>query len=109
MQEIRILGPGCPNCAALAANAEAAARDIGLECAVRKVTDINEIISAGVMMTPALMVDGQVKCAGKVASVEEIKQMLNHQLCIFTPTHSTNLSYFLVISRASFRAPDCRL
>jgi len=76
MRKIQILGTGCPKCKQLTENAEAAAKELGIEYELEKVTDINEIISCGVMMTPALMIDGQVATAGKVASVEKIKQML---------------------------------
>ena len=77
MKTIQILGTGCPKCRKLAENAEAAAKALGIEYAIEKVTDINEIMKFGVMMTPALAVDGQVKTVGKVASVEEIKSMLS--------------------------------
>ncbi|MFB0525457.1 MAG: thioredoxin family protein [Phycisphaerae bacterium] len=76
MKKIQILGPGCPKCKKLAENAEAAAKELGIEFALEKVTEINEIMKFGVMMTPALAVDGQVKLVGKVASPDEIKEML---------------------------------
>lgn len=74
--KIQILGTGCPKCRQLAANAEAAARELGVEYELVKVTDINEIMKFGVMMTPALAVDGEVKVVGKVPEAEEIKGML---------------------------------
>ena len=74
--KLQILGTGCPKCKKLAENAEAAVKDLGAECDVEKVTDINEIMKFGVMMTPALAIDGQVKVVGKVPSADEIKQML---------------------------------
>ncbi len=76
MTKIQILGTGCPKCKKLAQNAEAAAKQLGLEYEIQKITDINEIMKFGVMMTPALAVDGQVKMVGKVASPEEIEDML---------------------------------
>ncbi len=76
MKKIQILGTGCPKCKKLAANAEAAAQALGLEYEIEKVTDINEIMKAGVMMTPALVVDGDVKSAGKVPSADDIKKLL---------------------------------
>jgi small redox-active disulfide protein 2 len=76
MKKIQILGTGCPKCTKLAENAEAAARELGLECEVEKVTDIEAIMAFNVMMTPALAVDGEVKIVGKVPSVEEIKELL---------------------------------
>jgi len=74
--KIQILGTGCPKCAQLTANAEAAAKELGLEYELVKVTDIGEITSFGVMMTPALAVDGTVKSSGKILSVEDITKLL---------------------------------
>ena len=76
MTKILILGTGCPKCKQLAANAEAAARELGIQYEIYKVTDINEIMKFGIMMTPALAVDGEVKAVGKVLSVGEIKKLL---------------------------------
>ncbi len=76
MKKIQILGTGCPKCAKLAENAEAAAKALGLEFDIEKVTDIGEIMTFGVMVTPALAVDGQVKVVGKVPSPEEIQRLL---------------------------------
>ncbi|UCF43895.1 MAG: TM0996/MTH895 family glutaredoxin-like protein [Planctomycetota bacterium] len=76
MKKIQILGTGCPKCRKLASNAEAAATGLRIEYEIEKVTDINDIISFGVAMTPALVVDGDVKSVGKVPSVEDIKKIL---------------------------------
>lgn len=76
MKKIQILGTGCPKCKKLAENAESAVKELGIDFEVEKVTDINEIMSFGVMMTPALAVDGEVKVIGKVSSPNEIKEML---------------------------------
>lgn len=76
MKKIQILGTGCPKCKKLAENAQAAVKEAGLDCEVVKVTDINEIMKFGVMLTPALAIDGQVKVVGKVLSPDEIKKML---------------------------------
>jgi len=76
MKKLQILGTGCPKCKKLAENTEAAARDLDIEYEIEKVTDINEIMKFGVMMAPALAVDGEVKSVGKVPSVEDIKAML---------------------------------
>ena len=76
MKEVQILGTGCPKCKKLAENAEAAAKELGIEYQLEKVTDIKGIMEFGVMMTPALVVDGEVKAVGKVPAVEEIKGML---------------------------------
>ncbi len=74
--KIQILGTGCPKCKKLAENAEAAAGELGIDCQIEKVTQINDIMAMGVMMTPALAIDGQVKVVGKVASPDEIKKIL---------------------------------
>ncbi|GAF73043.1 unnamed protein product [marine sediment metagenome] len=74
--KIQILGPGCSKCKQLAENVEAAIAELGLECRVEKVTGIDEIIKFGVIMTPALAINHKVKITGKVASVEEIKELL---------------------------------
>jgi small redox-active disulfide protein 2 len=76
MKKLQILGTGCPKCKMLAELTEAAAKDLGIEYKIEKVTDINEIMKFGVMMTPALAVDGQVKVVGKVPSQDEIIKML---------------------------------
>lgn len=76
MKKLQILGTGCPKCKKLAENTEAAAKALGIEYDMVKVTDINEIMKFGVMMTPALVVDGQVKAVGKVPSPDEIKKMM---------------------------------
>jgi len=76
MKKIQILGTGCPKCKKLAENAEAAAKELGAEYEIDKVTDINEMMKFGVMVTPALVVDGKVKVVGKVSSPDEIKRML---------------------------------
>jgi small redox-active disulfide protein 2 len=76
MKKIQILGTGCPKCKKLAENAEAAVKELGVEYDIEKVTKINEIMKFGVMLTPALAVDGKVKVVGKVPSPDEIKGML---------------------------------
>ena len=76
MKKIQILGTGCPKCKKLAENTEAAVKALGLELEIEKVKDINEIMKFGVMMTPALAIDGQVKIVGKVVWPDEIKKML---------------------------------
>ena len=76
MKKIQVLGTGCAKCKRLAENAEAAAKDLGIEYVLEKVTDINEIMKFGVMMTPALAIDGQVKVVGKLPSPEEIEKMI---------------------------------
>ena len=74
--KIQILGTGCPKCKTLAANAEAAAKELGVAYEIEKVTDINEIMKFGVMMTPGLVIDGEVKTVGKVPTPAEIEKMM---------------------------------
>lgn len=76
MKKIQILGTGCPKCRKLAENAVAAAEKLGLQYSLEKITDINDIMAFGIMMTPGLAVDGEVKSAGKTPSAEEIMDML---------------------------------
>lgn len=76
MKKIQILGTGCTKCMKLTENAEKAAREAGIEFEIQKVQDIKEIMNYGVMMTPGLAIDGEVKAVGKVLSVEEIKKLL---------------------------------
>ena len=74
--KIQILGTGCPKCKKLAEQTEEAAKALGIEYELIKVTQINDIMNFGVMITPALAIDGVVKFAGKVPTVEEIKNYL---------------------------------
>ena len=74
--KVSILGTGCAKCEKLQANAEQALTELGLAADLEKVSDLQGIMSFGVMMTPALAVDGEVKVAGKVPSVAELKEML---------------------------------
>lgn len=71
-----IYGSGCAKCKQLTTNAEEAAKALGLDYKVEKVTDVNDIIDAGVMRTPALAVDGEIAVEGKVASADDIKKLL---------------------------------
>ena len=74
--KIEILGVGCPKCKQLTANAEAAVKELNIQAEIAKVTDIDKITEYGVMMTPALVVDGTVVLAGKVLSKEEIIKLI---------------------------------
>ncbi|NLT35753.1 MAG: thioredoxin family protein [Gaiellales bacterium] len=74
--KVQILGTGCPKCHKLEANTLKAVKQMGLDIEVVKVTDLNAIMNFGVMMTPALAVDGQVKTVGKVPDVAEITSIL---------------------------------
>jgi small redox-active disulfide protein 2 len=74
--KLQILGTGCAKCNALSQATEQAAQALGLQYELEKVTDLNRIMSFGVMMTPALVVDGKVKIAGKVPNQTELKTLL---------------------------------
>ena len=74
--KIEILGTGCPKCKRVFQNAEEAVKDLNLDAEIEKVEDIQKIMDAGVMMTPAIVVDSEVKSVGKVLSVDEIKKIL---------------------------------
>ena len=74
--KIQVLGTGCPKCKKTAEAAQAAVDELGLDAEIEKVTDLNEIMKFGVMLTPALAVDGDVKVVGKVPTVEDVKGML---------------------------------
>jgi small redox-active disulfide protein 2 len=76
MKLIQVLGPGCAKCEKLKHNAEEAVTQSGVEATVEKITDINVITGFGVMMTPALAIDGEVKVVGKVPSPDEIAKLL---------------------------------
>ncbi len=75
--EIKILGTGCPKCKMLEENAKKAIESSGIEASIEKVTEINKIMDYGVMMTPALVVDEEVKSVGKVLTAEEIKKIIS--------------------------------
>ena len=77
MKKIEILGTGCAKCDKLAELADEAAKELGIQYELLKVSEIDKITSYGVMMTPALVVDGQVKTSGKVPTMEELKNLLS--------------------------------
>jgi small redox-active disulfide protein 2 len=77
MTRIQVLGPGCQKCKMLAERVTQAADELGLECEIEKVSDINAIIAYGVMSTPALAVNGMIKMYGRVPSVDQIKDLLS--------------------------------
>ncbi|MFH2046954.1 MAG: thioredoxin family protein [Pseudomonadota bacterium] len=76
MKKIQILGTGCPKCEKLTKNVQQAVKETGTDCSVEKITDIMEITNFGVMVTPALAIDGDVKSVGKVLSPEEIAKLI---------------------------------
>jgi small redox-active disulfide protein 2 len=76
MKTLQILGMGCARCHTLAQRTEEAAQALGLEYTIEKVTDFDAIVAAGTMVTPALVVDGEIKVAGRVPTVDAIRAML---------------------------------
>ncbi len=76
MHKIEILGTGCAKCNKLEELSRKAADELGIEYELKKVKDFKDIMEYGVMVTPALVVDGEVKSAGKLPSVEELKKMI---------------------------------
>jgi small redox-active disulfide protein 2 len=74
--DIKILGTGCPKCKALEANAKMAIEEAGIDATIGKITDVDTIMDMGVMMTPALSIDGEVKSAGKVLNKNQILKLL---------------------------------
>jgi len=76
MSDVLVLGPGCPKCQVLYERTQQAAQELGLECEILKVTDIDAIVGFGVLSTPALVVDGTVKVSGRVPTVAQLKEIL---------------------------------
>lgn len=76
MVKVQILGTGCPKCKKLFETAQQAVKEASIDAEVIKVEDINDILAFGVMMTPALVIDKEVKAVGRVLRVEEIKELL---------------------------------
>jgi small redox-active disulfide protein 2 len=74
--EIKILGPGCTRCQQTAEHVKEAVADTGIEADIEKVTDAMQIAGYGVFGTPAVVIDGEVKCVGKIPSKEDIKKWL---------------------------------
>ncbi len=74
--QIQVIGPGCSRCKTLAQLTEQAVKELGVSAEINKITDLKQIMALGVMMTPALAVDGKLKMAGRVPSLEEIKKLL---------------------------------
>jgi small redox-active disulfide protein 2 len=76
VKRIQILGTGCAKCKTLAENARKAVDEAGVEAEIEKVEDIKEIMKFNILMTPGLVIDGEVKAAGRVLSPEDIKKLL---------------------------------
>lgn len=75
--KVQILGTGCPKCKQLTEHAQRAVDELSLDCEIEKITEMEQILSFGIMMTPGLALDGEVQSSGKVLSVEKIKEILN--------------------------------
>jgi small redox-active disulfide protein 2 len=76
MQSIQVLGPGCPDCRQLKADVETALQRLGIAAAVEHVTDIRRIIAMDVLLTPALVIGGQARLAGRHRSIEQLEEIL---------------------------------
>ncbi|MEA3306868.1 MAG: thioredoxin family protein [Elusimicrobiota bacterium] len=76
MKKLQILGLGCPKCQKLYTLVEAVAKDIGIEYEMVKIDDINEIFEMGAMTTPALAINGDIKCSGSIPNVDELKKII---------------------------------
>ena len=74
--KIEVLGTGCMKCKRLFKNVETAVKELGIVAEIKKVDDITEIMERGVMLTPALAVDGEMKISGRVVDVKELKEIL---------------------------------
>lgn len=81
--EIKVLGTGCPKCSALYKAANEAAGEMGVNADIKKVEKIEEILEAGVMMTPGLMINGKVKSTGKVPKKDEIKKYIKEEMQLY--------------------------
>ena len=77
MTKIQVLGPGCQKCQVLYQHVEQAVKEMGLECELEKVTDISAIVAYGILSTPALVVNGEVKIVGRVPSAQQLKEVLS--------------------------------
>ena len=77
--KIEILGTGCPKCGQLEENAKKAIEEMKVDSEIVKITDINKIVEYGIMSTPAIVIDGKVKCYGRIPDVEEIQEWLNEK------------------------------
>ncbi len=75
--KIEVVGPGCGRCIATEKNVKEAVKQLGIQAEIAKVTDVSEFAKKGVMFTPAVIVDGQVKVSGKIPTVDEIKKFLS--------------------------------
>ena len=74
--KVQVLGTGCPKCKALERNVRGAVEELGIDAEIEKVDNMDDIIDMGVMITPALGIDGDVKSSGKVLTIDEVKGYL---------------------------------
>jgi small redox-active disulfide protein 2 len=79
MVQIEVLGTGCPKCWRVLANVYIAIKELGIEAEVIKVDDTDAIVNRGIMLTPALIIDGQLRSEGRIPCVDEIKEMITGQ------------------------------
>lgn len=77
--KVQVFGPGCTRCRQLAANARAAIEQSGLDCELEHVDDVMRIAEMGILLTPALAIDGQIKSSGKVLTAEQIAALLKER------------------------------
>lgn len=77
--KIEVVGPGCPKCIATEKNVKEALKQLNIDAEVSHVYDMNEIINRGVMFTPAVILDGEIKTSGKIPTVDEIKKILSSE------------------------------
>jgi small redox-active disulfide protein 2 len=77
--EIRILGPGCPRCQEVEKRTINALADLNVGADVQKISDIKKIMEYRIMGTPGLVINGKVKCAGRIPSLEEIKRWIQEE------------------------------
>ncbi|HQV34893.1 MAG: TM0996/MTH895 family glutaredoxin-like protein [Flavobacterium sp.] len=76
MKTIKVLGPGCPKCKTTFHNVEEAVKQLGIEANIIKIEDIEEMMQYNVLTTPVLMIDEQIKIKGRIAQIDEIKELL---------------------------------
>jgi small redox-active disulfide protein 2 len=79
MKKIQVFGPGCTNCERLEQRTRQAVVELGLDCEVEKVSDINQIAAMGILRTPALTIDGNIILSGKVPDVSKLQDLLKSQ------------------------------
>jgi small redox-active disulfide protein 2 len=89
MKQIKVLGPGCPKCKTTFQNAETAVKQLGIEAELIKIEDIEEMMRYNVLTTPVLMIDDVVKVKGRIAQIDEIKELLKNSNSISEENNSS--------------------